>query len=158
MSDFMKRMKSLGESESHSLPDDDLGADRHPIVKVDHVVVDEPKAARRDGVADRLRLVRAVDAVHGLTEVHRARAHRIARAARHETRQVGLALDHFRRRTPVRPFLLARDLLQAGPLEALSTDTNAVADGPVVGLDEIEKALARIDDEGAGRFGRAKED
>ena len=42
---------------------DHLGADPHPVVEIDHVVVGHPEAARRHGLADRLRLVRAVDAV-----------------------------------------------------------------------------------------------
>jgi len=33
-------------------------------------------------------------AVHGVAEIHGAGAHRVARAAGHEARQIGLALDH----------------------------------------------------------------
>src|SRR5271154_2590029 len=47
------------------LPDDDLGADRHAGIEIDHVVVDEPEAAGRDGLADGLRRVGAMDAIDG---------------------------------------------------------------------------------------------
>jgi hypothetical protein len=32
------------------LPDDDLGADVHPAIEIDHVVIDQPEAAGRDGL------------------------------------------------------------------------------------------------------------
>src|ERR1700722_455826 len=53
--------------ESDRLPDDHLRADRHAVVKVDHVVVHQAEAARRHGVSDRLRLVGAVNAIDGRT-------------------------------------------------------------------------------------------
>ncbi len=64
-------------------------------------------AARGDELADRRGLVGAVDAIDGGAEIHRARAEGIA-GARHEARQIGLALDHLGRRMPIRPFGLAR--------------------------------------------------
>src|SRR5580693_825859 len=143
--------------KSDRLPDDHLRADRHAVVKVDHVVIDKTKAARRDGVSDRLRLVRAVNTVDGATEIHRARAERIARTAGHEPRQIGLALNHFRRRTPIRPFLLARYLLQAGPGEALAADADAIAKRPVVGLNQVKEAAFGVDNDRARRFGGAEE-
>ena len=99
------------------LPHDDARADRHAVVEVDHVVVDQAEAAGRDRVADRLRRVGAVDAVDRLAEIHGAGAERIAGSAGHEARQIGLALDHLRRRMPVRPFGLAGDLQQAGQVK-----------------------------------------
>ena len=104
------------------------------------------------------RLVGAVDAVDRLAEIERARAHRIARAAGHEARQVGLALDHLRRRPPVGPFLLARYFEQALPLEAVAADADAVADGAVAALHEVEEALLGVDDDGAGRLVGSEED
>ena len=66
---------------------DDLRADRHAIVEVDHVGVQHADAAGRDGPADRLRLVGAVDAVERvlavLEEIHGAGAERIVGAAVH---------------------------------------------------------------------------
>jgi hypothetical protein len=68
-------------------------------------------------------------------------------------RQVGAALQHLRRRRPIRPFLLGCDLFLAGPGEAGLADADAVADGGAVVLHEEQEALRRIDDDGAGRFG-----
>src|SRR6185437_14434816 len=118
--------------KSDRLFDNHLGADWHAVVEVDHVLIDQAETARRDGVSDRLRLVRAVNAIDGCAQIHCARAERIAGTARHEARQVGLALDHFRRWTPIRPFLLARYLFQSGPGEAVAADADAVAKRPVV--------------------------
>src|SRR5208337_2082417 len=161
-SGFIMRMIGLerswaSRSESDGLFDDDFGPDRHAIIEIADVRIDQAETAGRDGVADRLRLVGAVDAVDGLAEIHCPRAHRIARSARHEARQVGLALDHLRRRAPVRPFLLARDLLQARPLEAVAADPDAIAKGAVVRLHEVEEAPFRVDDDGARRFRGAEE-
>src|SRR5215470_16132438 len=136
---------------------DDPSADRHPLVEVDDLVVRQTEAARRHGMADRLRLVGAMDAVDRVAEIHRAGAERVARTTCHPTRQVGLARNHFRRRCPVGPFRLARDCLEPGPLESLAADADAVAQCPVVALDDVEEALRRIDHNGAGRLGGAEE-
>ena len=101
---------------------------------------------------DRRRLVGAVNAIDGRTEIHRARAQRIARPAGHEARQIRLALDHFRRWMPVRPLGLAADLLHAGPGEAIAADADAVADRAVVAEHVIKIRVRRIDDDGAGRL------
>src|SRR5208337_877087 len=148
---------AVKRSERDRLPDDDLRSDRHAAIEIGDVIVDEAEAAGRDGVADRLRLVGAMDAIDGLAEIERARAHRVARAAGHEARQIGLALDHLRWRTPVRPFLLAGNLLQPGPLEAVAADADAVAQRAVVRLDQVEEALFGVDDDRAGRFVGAEE-
>ena len=68
-----------------------------------------------------------------------------------------LALDHVRRRLPGRPFRLAGDVAQAGELGALLAEPDAVAQRHVVGLDQIEKMLQLIDDDGADRLQRAIE-
>ena len=124
-----------------------FGAHRDSPIQVGDVVVHEPEAARRYGAADGLRLVGAVDAVDRGAEIERARAHRIARTARHEARQIRLALDHLRRRRPVGPFRLPGDLEQSLPLEAFAADADAVADRPVVSLNEVEIAIGGIDDD-----------
>src|SRR5271166_627804 len=129
--------------KSDGLFDDHLRADRHVIVEIRDVLIDQPEAAGRDGVANRLGLVGPVNAVDRLSEVEGAGAHRITRSARHEPRQIWLALDHLRRRAPVRPFLLAGYFLQARPLEALAADANAIAERAIVRLHEIEEALVR---------------
>src|SRR5579863_2988413 len=108
-------------------------------------------------MADRLGLIGAVDPIDGRAKIHGARAERIAGAAGHESRQIGLAFDHFRRRAPVRPFLLARDLLQAGPREAVAADADAVAKRSVARLEEIEEAVLGVDDDCARGFRGAEE-
>jgi len=55
-----------------------------------------------------------------------AERERVFRAAGHEARQVGLAIQHVVRRDPIRPFALGGDLLHAGPGEALTADADAV--------------------------------
>src|ERR1700756_317545 len=88
------------------LPYDYLGSDGDPIVEIGDVVVHKAEAAGGHLGADRVGAVGAVDAVDGGSEIHGAGAERIAGAAGHEARQIGLALDHLRRRRPIRPFRL----------------------------------------------------
>src|SRR5689334_14864077 len=68
------------------LPDDDLGANRHAVIEVGDVGVDEAEAAGGDGGADRVRTVGAVDAIDRGAEIHGARAERVAGATGHEGR------------------------------------------------------------------------
>ena len=107
-------------------------AELHSIIKIDHVIVGEPEAARRDCLADSVRLVGAVDAVDRLAEIERARAQRVAGAAGHEPWKIRLALDHFRRRRPIRPLRLLGYLHQPRPLKAVAPDADAVANGSIV--------------------------
>ena len=126
------------------LPDEDFCADLDAVVEVDHVGIVEAKASRRNGVPDRLRLVGSVDAEDGVTEIEGSRPEGIARTARHEPRQIGLPSDHFRRGAPVRPLLFLGHPLDARPLETDAPDADAIADGQIVRLDEVEIALARF--------------
>ena len=51
-----------------------MGADRHPVIEISHVVIDQAEAAGRDGLPDRFRRVGAVDAMSygpDFTEVFR---------------------------------------------------------------------------------------
>ena len=54
-------------SDESVLPHDDLGADVHPVIEIDDVVVDQPEAAGRDGLTDCLRRIGTVDAIDGST-------------------------------------------------------------------------------------------
>src|SRR5882724_1550220 len=135
------------------LPHDNLGADRNTLIEVGHVGIDQPEAAGRDGGADRIGPVGAVDTIDGGAEIHRTGAEWIARPAGHEPRQIGLARDHLRRRCPVRPLRLARDVEQSLPLESLAADTDAIAQRAAASLNQIEMALRGLDDDGAGRLG-----
>src|ERR1043165_575434 len=94
-------------SQFRLLPDDNLGPDGNSIIEIDHVAIDEPETSGRHGGADGLRLIGAVNAVDGLAEIERTRAHGIAGPSGHKAGQVGLPRDHFRRRSPVGPLLLA---------------------------------------------------
>ena len=128
----------------------DAGADLDALEQVGDVLVQHADAARGDELADGRGLVGAVDAVHGRAEIHGARTERITGAAGHEARQVGLALDHFGRRMPVRPLGLLGDLLHAGPGKAVAANAHAVADGASATEHVIEVGVGRIDDQGAG--------
>src|SRR5262249_6554766 len=66
--------------------------------------------------------------------------------------QIRPALEHLRRRRPIRPFTLARDLTDAGPGEAGPANPDAIADRSSVVLDQIEQALIGVDDDGATAF------
>src|ERR1700730_7485618 len=119
-------------SKLRLLPDDDLGPDRDAVVEIDDVAIDQAEASGRNRASDGLRLIGAVNTIDRRTKIKRARAHGIAGSARHEAGQIGLALDHFRRRSPVWPFLLACDAQQALPLKAVAANADTVAEGASV--------------------------
>src|SRR5947209_7671393 len=147
-------------SAAACLLDDDLRADLDAVVEIDRVNVAQTDATRRDSLADLLRLVRAVNAVHRVPvagiEVEGARAERIVGSAgqaagarrRHQMRP---ALQHIRRRHPVRPFRLTADTGSAGPAIGLLTGRDAIANRFAARLDEVEVLVARIDDDRAWR-------
>ncbi len=91
-----------------------------------------------------------MNAIKRLAQIERARAERIGRATRHEAGQIGLALDHFLRRMPVRPFRHLADALGARPGEPFAADADAVAHGLAVAEHEVEIGIGRVDDDGAG--------
>jgi hypothetical protein len=53
-----------------------LGSDRHAAVEVGNVLVDHAEASRRHSLADRLRRIGAVDAIHGRANIERTCAKR----------------------------------------------------------------------------------
>ena len=79
-----------------------------------------------------------MDAIDGAAEIHGAGAELIAGTPGHEARQVGLALEHLRRRDPIRPLGLARDCLHAGPSEAFAAHADAVANRLVAAEHVVE--------------------
>src|SRR5689334_10395305 len=79
----------------------DLGADLHAAIEVDHILVFETDAAARYLLADGARRVGAVDTILRAGDVHGAGAERIARPAGSHTRQVGLTGEHFSWRVPI---------------------------------------------------------
>src|SRR5579862_3951721 len=119
-------MKAASRLQLRLLPHDDLGADRDPVIEIGDVGIDQPEAAGRDGGADGVGTVGAVDTIDGGAEIHRARAERVAGSAGHEARQIRLTRDHLRRRRPVGPFRLARNAQKSLPLESIAADADAV--------------------------------
>src|SRR5262245_22485700 len=136
---------------------DHLGADRHAVIEIDDLVVDQTEAAGRHRVSDCIRRIGAMDAIDCVAEIERAGTEWIARTACHLAPQIGLPFKHFRRRRPVRPLLLAPDPLHALPLETVAADPDAVAHGAVVGLHQLEKTLGGVDDDRARLLVRAIE-
>src|ERR1019366_3813036 len=130
--------------------DDDPCEDIDAAVKVDHVLVAHPDAAGRHVGADGPGLVGAVDAIERGSQIHRARAERILRTAFHVPRQIRTPHQHFRRRRPIRPFLLGGNLLDARPGEAGAADADAIAQRLAVALHQEQELVRRIDDDGAG--------
>src|SRR5262249_2290013 len=102
--------------------------------------------------ADGGRMVGAGDAVARAAEIHGARAERVAGTAGHETRQVRLAMDHLRRRRPIRPLGLALDRFHAGPSEAFAADADAVTHRLAAAHHQVEVGVRRVDDDRPGRL------
>src|SRR5260370_33033428 len=121
-------------SQRRLLLDDHLGAHRNPVVEINDVGVYQSEAAGRDRTPDRLRLIGAVDTIDGVPEIKCAGAERIAGATSQPPRDIGLTLDHFLRRRPVRPLLLAGNLQKSLPLKTLAADADPVAQRATAGL------------------------
>src|SRR5216684_2205810 len=79
--------------------DDNRRSNEDAVVEISHVVVGHAEAARRYRLADRLRLVRTVNAIKRRSEIHGAGAERVVDAAGHVPRQIGPP----RQRKPSRP-------------------------------------------------------
>ena len=133
----------------------DDGADLDAVIEIDRVLVGHADAARRDRGADIFRLVGAVDAEQRVlaarVEIHRARAHRIVGARRHEGRNAE-TLDLALGRMPGRPLGHAADLGDAGPSHGFLADGDAVADRLAVIEHVIEIVVVGIDQDRARRF------
>src|SRR3974390_2507512 len=149
-----KRWESRDRSlQLRLLPYDHLGPDGNTIVEIGDVVVHQAEAAGGNLGADRVGAVGAVDAVDGGSEIHGAGAERIAGAAGHEARQVGVACDALRRWGPVGPFLLVGYVHESLPLEAVAADADAVAHRAAAGPGHVEGTLRGRDGHGAARLG-----
>ncbi len=121
------------------------GADRDPIVEVDHIVVDHPEAGDTAPVS-----YTHLDVYKRQAEIHRAGAERVFLAALHVARQVRPAAQHLRRWGPFRPFLLRRNAVHAAPAKAIAADTDSVANGLAVAGHEVEPAFGGVHHDGAG--------
>src|SRR6202158_1976642 len=127
-----------------------IGNDAAAIIKIGHAVIGHAEAARGYRLADRLRLVGAVNAIQRRAQIHGAGAKRIVDAARHVARQIGPTRQHLRGRGPARPFPLRRDAVDAAPAKAVAADTDAVAKRLALRQDEIKPPLGGVYVNGAG--------
>src|SRR5262245_50678353 len=93
-----------------------------------------------------------MNAVQRLAEIESARAKRIARTTGHEARQIRLAIDHLRRRMPVRPFRHPAHSLGTSPSKTFAADADAVAKRLAAAEHQIEVCIWRIDDDRSGRL------
>src|SRR5262245_40162528 len=113
----------------------DNRAHLHPTVEIDHVLVGQPDAARRNRMSDPSRLVRAVDAIERVfaigVEVESAGAHGIACTAFDVVRKRAEPALLTPGRRPSRPFFLAANRGHAGP--GLSAYDRAVSNRLAVG-------------------------
>src|SRR6476646_6541402 len=130
-------------------PDNHSRAHRNPIVKIDDVVVGHAKASGRNRLADRLRLVRAVNAIECRSKIQGSCPQGILEATRHETRQVRTPSKHFRWRKPVGPFPLRTDAESASPTVPIATHANAVTNSLAMVHDEIQPPFACVDVNGS---------
>src|SRR5581483_7275322 len=80
------------------------GAYRHTFIEIGHFRIRQPETSRGHRRSDRPGLVGAVNPINRSANVKRARAQRIARATRHEARQIRLTSNHLGGWRPVRPF------------------------------------------------------
>jgi len=126
-----------------SMSDDDLGADGNAVIQVHDILIDQAKAAGRHRVADSLRLVGSMDSVDRIAEIHGPSSQGVAGTSRHKARQVRLPLDHLRRRNPIGPFGLSRNLQQPSPLKSIPSHTNTIAQRTIATLDDVQK-IARM--------------
>src|SRR5262249_18479050 len=128
----------------------------HPAVEIDHILIGQPDATRRNRMSDPSGLVRAVDALERVlaagVEVERARTHWIACTGfdivRKRAEPALLTLG----RRPSRPLFLAADRGHAGPRLSILAHDRAVADRLTVGQHVINVALGGIDQDSAWRF------
>ena len=134
--------------------DHNASAQCYSIIQVFDILVEQTNATRRNKLTDGRRLIRTVDAVERVTKVERPCAEWIARTACHEPRQVGLAVNHFCRWVPIRPFDHASNALRAGPYETLAADANAIAQSPTMAKNQVKVCIGRVDNDGASRCGR----
>ena len=136
----------------HCWEHDNFRADFHPLIEVSDILVGQPDTTGRNPLPNRLGLIRAVNSIFGLTQIHRPSAERIARPARHKPRQVGLTRKHVYRRTPIRPFCFPGHCLFTRPCEALAANADAVAHRLPTVQHEIKKGVSGVDDDGAWRL------
>src|SRR5712671_302485 len=139
-------------------PDNHSRAHRNPIVKIDNVVVGHAKATGRNCLADRVRLVRAMNAIECRSEIQGSCPQGIVEATRHETRKVRTPSKHFRWRKPVGPFPLRADAESACPTVPIAAHADAVTNSLASAGHEIEPPFCCVDENGSCRVAALKID
>jgi hypothetical protein len=134
--------------------DHNASAQCHSVIQVFDILVEQTNAAGRNKLTDGRGLIRAMNAIERIAKVERPCAKWIARTACHESRQVGLAVNHFWRRMPIRPFDHASNALRTGPCETFAADANTIPQSAARTENQVKVCMGRIDNDGAGRFGR----
>src|SRR5258705_7406274 len=132
------------------VPHDHGGANGDAVVEIGDVFVGHAEASGRHRLADRVRLVGAVNAIKRRAQIHGPRPERVVDAARHMARQGGPPRQQLRRRGPARPFLFRRDAVDAGPAKAVAADTDPVAKRLSLMQDEVKPPLGGVSENGAG--------
>src|SRR5712675_1369465 len=126
------------------VPHDHGGANGDAVVEIGEVFVGQAESAGPYRLADRLRLVGAVNAIKRRAEIHGAGAERIVEAACHMARQIGPPRQHLRGWGPARPFLFRGDAVDAGPAKAVAADADAVAKRLALRQDEVKPPLGGV--------------
>src|SRR5439155_10865651 len=110
-----------------------------PIVEINHILIGQADATRRNRMSDILRLVRAMDAIQRVlaacVEIERARTHWIARTAFDIVRKRAESPLLTLGRRPSWPFFLASDRSHAGPSLSILAHDRAVTDRLTFGED-----------------------
>ena len=99
-----------------------------------------------------------MNAIEAGAEINRARAERIVHSASHMAWQVGPALEHLRRRRPIRPLAFHGYCLRPGPGKTLPANADAIPDRFARPEDIIEAALTCRDDDRAPRIAAVPSD
>src|SRR5579883_1813843 len=115
-------------------------SDRGFLVEIHRILIDHADAAGGEALANCPGLVRAMDAKQrilvSLPKIHGPGAERIGRAAmhanaalqlNHRLEKFGPAVEHFFRRVPVWPLLLALDRGHPSPAEPFAADPDSIA-------------------------------
>src|SRR6266566_1606433 len=125
-----RRVALLGRQHNHDR------AKLHAVEEVDHVFIRQPNATGRDGLADILGLVRAVDPEQGvliaLVEIDASRAQRIMWPAFDKVGEIAKPLLDVSGWYPRRPFFLPADLGDSIEQERIFANRHAIAYGLLV--------------------------
>src|ERR1700694_6192500 len=146
--------KVFGTPTHGTSHDNDLRAFRHPIIEVDHVLVQHADATGRYSLPDAPWLSGPMNAIERilsvLEEIKRAGAERIPCSPVHAFRPwliaIRVTVNHVRRGCPVRPLFSVLNGRGAAEFQSGFADADAIPQGLAVLHHKIEKTFVRIDD------------